>query len=217
MEENICDFLSSELTEAEYFNLSKEDLVNLREFLLKLEEKDEKFLKLIKEPVDSMKGKCNWVSDVAFHALQKEPKGEYILSSIWLLPTDVHNVIARFDEKRERYVELAERIPFVYRASKNVRTLIKRQEELDLIQDELHEIDQVGKNYYDGLLCRKESISKNFSVIYFPNVGMSIWSNGDLLANYYRRQIKEYDKPYLNEENKDKVLSKIQIKKPYNF
>ena len=34
MEEKVRDFLNSDLCEADYFNLSKEDLINLKEYLI---------------------------------------------------------------------------------------------------------------------------------------------------------------------------------------
>ena len=42
---------------------------------------------------------------------------------------------------------------------------------------------------------------------------MSVWSNHELLADSLVRKMKASNKPYLKEEEKDKVLTRIQIKK----
>ena len=71
----------------------------------------------------------------------------------------------------------------------------------------------IGRAFYDGLLYRKKSVSGDFDVLYTPNIGMSVWSDHELLADYLVRKMKAYNKPYLKEDEKDKVLTRIQIKK----
>lgn len=212
MEKNICDFLNSSLTESEYYNSSMEDLISLKDYLLKLKAKDKEFLDLIKEPVTSMKEKCSWIGDVAFDALQKESTGKYLLSSIWLIPADGEHLIAHLGEGMDGYKDLAVKIPRIYMMGRRIKTHIRRQDDLKYVQDELHEIDKVGRSFYDGILHPQKSISENFNILYTPNVGMSVWTNDELVANYFVRQMELSDKPYLSEENKDQVLTRIQVK-----
>ena len=212
MKQIIRDFLNSDMTESEFYNLSQDNLINLKDYLLQLKSKDEQFIYLIKNPYNSMKEKCNWIDNIAFSAIQIKSTGDYYQSSIWLLPTKGNNIITKINKERKVYKDIADKIPKIYLVNKNIKTQIERQEDLKNIQEELHEIDQIGRKYYDGLLYPQKSISENFKMYYTPNIGMSLYSDNQLLANYYIRQMKEYDKPYLNNEEKNKILTRIQIK-----
>ena len=50
MKQIIRDFLNSDMTESEFYNLSKDNLINLKDYLLQLKSKDEQFIYLIKNP-----------------------------------------------------------------------------------------------------------------------------------------------------------------------
>ena len=180
--------------------------------MLRLREKDKEFLELVSEPVNSMKEKCNWIDDIAFNALQREETGKFVQSSVWLFPSEGHHLIVHRDKENKEYRYIAPKMPNVYLVNKSVRQLVKRIDELKNIQDELHEIDLMGRNFYDGLLYTKKSVSENFDICYTPNMRVSLWADYQLLANYSARPMKSYNKPYLNVEEKEKVLTKIEIK-----
>ena len=213
MKKNIRDFLNSDMIESDFYNLPKEDLICLRDYLLQFKAKDVEFMNLIKEPLSLMKEKCSWIDDVAFSALQIESTGKYFNSSVWLFPTKGNNLIVSTDKENDVFKDITEKIYGIYLLNNNIRMQVKRQKELKMIQEELHEIDKIGRTYYDGLLYSQKSVSGYFDVSYTPNIGMHVWSDDELLAEYLVRKMKVYDRPYLKEEDKDKVLSRIQIKK----
>ena len=93
---------------------------------------------------------------------------------------------------------------------------IKIIQELRYVQKELREIDLIGRSFYENTLHTQKSISENFRVSYRPNLTMSLWADSELLADYPVRKMKEYEKPQLSEEGKNKVLMKIQLRNP-NF
>ena len=96
-----------------------------------------------------------------------------------------------------------------------VRTIIQRQKDLDLIQDELYQIDKIGSSMYSeevSPIASKHSISKNFYISYTPRIGMDIWYSNGLLASYHERHTKQYQKPLLGDKKKERILERIQIK-----
>lgn len=213
MEKDIYTFLNSDLTEAEYYHLSKDNLINLKDYLLEMREKDKEFRNIVKEPIEAIKEKCNWLQDIGFDSLQKPETGEYLESSIWLFTVNGHNIIVHKKFENNKYVGLGEKLPVIYLVSGKNREFVKRQKELANIQEELEIIDSVGHSFYDGLLYSKDTISKNFHASYTPGLGMTLWENTnyELIASFYERKIKEYNKAYFNNDNKGKVLTKIQF------
>ena len=211
MKKEVYNFLESDKTEADFFNLSKEDLINLRDYLIGLKAMDVAFLDSVEGLVNEMKEKCPWIEDIAFDGIQDERNEGYVFTSIWIFPTEGKNLIV-FRDKNGYYRDLSERMPLLYLVDKGNRELVRRQKELDLIQKELYEIDELGCEFYDGLLDHKKSVSGNFTIAHTPNIGITVWSDSDLLANYYDKEIKSYDKEYLSEEDKEMVLSRIQMK-----
>ena len=57
MQEQVKNFLSSNLTETEYYSLPKENLITLKEYLLQLKEKDNEFDRAIEKHAKSIKQK----------------------------------------------------------------------------------------------------------------------------------------------------------------
>lgn len=213
MEKRIQDFLESDLTESEFFNLSSDDLITLKDYLLEMRAKDEEFKELIKEPLNSMKDKCGWINSIGYFVLNKEGTGEYILSSIPLFTVDGRTIIVDRLIDSGEYKSLSERIPKVYLLNSGVRTDFNRQKELIYIQDELREIDLTGRSFYGDSLRIEQSVSGNFKVSYRPNLTMSLWGQDEVLATYPVRKMKEYEKPYLDEEGKKKILTRVQLRK----
>ena len=206
-------FLNSDMNEADFYNLPKDNLITLREYLLDMLNKDNEFLNLIGEPLSSMKEKCPWINDIGYDMLQLAVTGSTIDSTIWLFPTDGHNMIVSKNKNSSIYDDLAKVIPSIYLLDKNVKKRIKRQNELLFIQDELHEIDKIGRNFYDELLYDKTSISGDFDISYVPNIGMYVYTDNEFLAACLVRNMKSYQKPYLKDKQKDKVLARIQLEK----
>ncbi len=218
MNKVIVDFLNSGLTESEYFNLSSEDLITLKEYLIEMRDKDKEFMELIKEPLDSMKDKCGWINTIGYDVLHQSSTGEYIMSSIKLIPVEGRNLTVHKKIDSDKYTNLAEGFPKFYLLNRGIRIENERSKELPYIQDELSEIDQIGISFYKGLLGSKLSVSGNFGISCHPNVTMDVYAMDgvhydELLSRYPVRKMKEYEKPYLGEEEKSKVLTKIQIKK----
>lgn len=214
MEQITCDFLKSNLTESDFFGVSSKDLISLKEHLLRLKAKDQEFLTAVKPHIDSMKEKCGWLDEIAFSATQHDGTGEYLRTAIWLFPTEGRSLITHYDVKTKRYRDIAERVPKLYiLLNKSIRTSVEREKELVSVQEELREIDELGRLLYDGVLYARKSVSGNFCITYTPNIGMNVWWRDELVANYYIRKMKLYDRPYLSEEEKGQVLTRIQLKK----
>jgi hypothetical protein len=49
-------------------------------------------------------------------------------------------------------------------------------------------------------------------MLYTPNIGMYVFSDDELVADYLVRKMRSYDKPYLKGTNKRKILTRIQLK-----
>lgn len=217
MDKVIVDFLNSGLTESEFFNLSSEELLSLKEYLIGMRVKDKEFMELIKEPLDSMKNKCGWINTIGYDVLHQDSTGEYITSSINLFPVEgrVLTIHKKFDS--DEYTNLAEGFPKFYLFNRGIKTENERSKELPYIQDELGEIDQIGISFYKGLLESRQSVSGKFGIAYHPNVTMDVYTMDgvhydELLARFPVRKMKEYEKPYLDEKENNKILTKIQVR-----
>ncbi len=212
MEKKIQDFIYSGQTEAEFFHLSNGDTITLGDYIQQRNEKDAEFLKLVKEPIQSIKKKCSWLDDIAFHGLQQHHTKDYLMSSIWLFPTSGTPLITHVDKDSGQFLDLAERIPKLYLLRKSTRELVRRQKELVKLQRELHEIDEAGCDFYLDSLYPQTSISGHFHLHHTPNIGVHVFADDESLANFFVRPMKTYDKPYLDDSEKNKVLAKIQLK-----
>ena len=213
MKQVVKAFLNSDSTEADFFDLSKEDLITLKDYLESLLSKDNEFQNTINEPLESIRNKCDWVEGIGFNGLQLSDSGEYFHSGVNIFAKDNADLIVTSKDNMEDYKEVSLYIPKIYHASSKVRTLINRQGDLNKIQEELKEIGKIGCEIYDGALYPKKSASGMFEISYRPNIGLDVWSNDDLVAGIYERPIKVYNTPYLSGKNACKVLTKIQIKK----
>ena len=215
MDKILHEFINSDLTEANFFDLPKEDLITLKEYFLSMREKDKEFKELIKEPLESMKDKCGWINTIGYRLFQQSSTHEYINSAIYLFPVLGNcNTVSKNNASKE-FRDLIEKVPKIYLLNKDIRMNYQRHKEIPFIQDELEEIDRIGQSFYDGLLIPKKTVSDKFQVSYIPNAMMSLYDPEaeEILAYYNIRNLKLYDKPILNEEQKQKVLTKIQLRK----
>ena len=212
MEEQVKRFLNSNLTEAEYFSLSKENLITLKEYLLQLKDKDNNFQTAIQEQFQSIKKKCSWLSAISFGGLIHK-SGDYEITAIYLYSKDGIDLITIRNHSSDRYEDLTKNVPKVYLLSRKVRKHLSRQKDIDLIQEELREIENVGRDIYRNVLRLISSISNNFQIYYTPHFGLSIYNEYDLIANYLNCSKKNKEKEYLKEEDsKEKLLRRILVK-----
>ena len=212
MEKQIKLFLNSDLDEADYFSLSKESLLTLKGYFLWLKEKDSEFSSAIQEQFQSINAKCNWLSSISFGGLVHE-NGTYEMTAIYLYSEDGIDVIASYNNKNNRYEGLVKNVPKVYLLSGRVRKHLLRQNEIDLIQDELLKIEKVGRDIYRDILVPVYSVSNNFRIHYTPHFGLSVYNKYDLIANYYDSSKGHKEKEFLeNEKIKEKLLTRILVK-----
>ena len=212
MEKNIKAFINSGQTEADFFHLSNGDTITLGDYIQQRKEKDAEFLKLVKEPIQSMKKKCSWLDDISFNGLQQNHTKDFLMTSIWLFPTSGTPLITHVDKDSGEFLDLAERVPKIYLLRKSVRELVRRQKDLPMIQKELHDIDEAGCEFYVDALYPQTSISGHFHAHPKPNMGVYVFADDESLANFFVRPMKVYDKPFLSDSEKNKVLTKIQMK-----
>lgn len=55
-------------------------------------------------------------------------------------------MIANYNHSSDRYEDLTKSVPKVYLLSKKIRKHLSRQKDIDLIQEELREIENIGRN-----------------------------------------------------------------------
>ncbi len=211
MKEQIIKFLNTELTEADYFSLSKDGLITLKDYLTNLDAKDREFTIAIRKQFDSIKEKCSWLSSITFGGLVHE-NGTYELTAIYLYSEDGIDLVAVANRDTEKYEDLTKNIPKLYLLSGKVRKHLARQKDIDLIQDELCEIENVGREMYKDVLRPLSSASDNFTIHYSPHFGLSVYNDFDLIASYLSRAEKHKEKEYIkDEESKTKLLKRIMI------
>lgn len=210
MQEQVKNFLNSNLTETEYYSLPKENLITLKEYLLQLKEKDNEFDKAIEKHAKSIKQKCTWVNKISFGGLVSS-KGIYETTAIYLYSNDGIDLIITHNISNNEYEDLTKYVPKIYLLSRKVRKHLKRQNDINLIQKELEEIENIGREIYIDVLKYISSVSENFEIYYTPHLGLSVYNDFDLIASYSNctKRQKEYIK---DEDSKQKLLKRIMIK-----
>ena len=211
----IKEFLNSDLTESEFFNLPKEDLMSLKDYLEVCQEQDAKFRGLIEKPFSSIQDKCDWIQRIGFGSLQNDD-AVYLMS--WLNLYAADGIDLSVSLKNGEYKDLAQ-IPTSYLLNQKSRILLDRLEDLLFIQDELYEIDKVGRDVFSGFPLTKRSISESFTADYMPELGLDLFTCNDeygldFILRSYEFLGKNYDKEIItNQAEKEKVLNRVQIKK----
>ena len=208
----IKEFIKSDVDEAEFFGLSKDNTITLGDYQEKMIDIDRKFQQMAQFEVFSIKRKCNWVKEVWFEAMQNTKSGEFFLSSIHIFTTDNRELAAHQDKKSEVYTANIE-VPFFYLLNKGIKRDLERSQELYKIQRELKEIESIGKDVYNGKLYDRKSVSDNFKATYRPDAGLYLFdSNSDNITAYLKENRKNYDKPLVKDKDKVKLLRKVLIK-----
>lgn len=220
------NFLSSDLDEVEYFGCNKKSLVSLREYLNELKQKNEEFERLIQEPLESIKKKNKWVTNVI-------PRYDGSLSRIQIqgknqpsLGVGIEPKIARAHHKNPYdYILTGGMIitPFHNLKLRNRIKVLKNS------QNEIREIDKIAQKLH-FIKEEFDTASKNFStksswynVCYIEcfdwPIIKAILSTGEL-QNFKRMMSDElfykkegmYPKP-LSNDDKEKLVKKLYIKR----
>ena len=207
----IKEFLSSDLDESEFFEVSKKDSISLDEYRQKMIDLDRKFQKMARFEVESIKRKCGWVDAIWFESLQDKKTGEFFLPTLHVFSKDGKD-ISSFEEIDGSF-DFSAKFPKLFLINPNIRRNIERRKNIQKCQSELKEIDLIGKEVYEGKLYDRKSVSDNFKAVYRPDSGLYLFnSNSDNITAYLKENRKNYDKPLAKDKDKDKLLRKILIK-----
>ena len=210
MKKNIYNFLDSEQDEAEYFSLSKEELINLKEFLNILKTKEETFINSIKSEEDSIKEKCDWVDHILFTGVQFKGKENLFFSTIRLLGQNTY-LEAYYNEQSDKYITYPRFLPKCICFNKYLKDRKEQIGSLKNIQEELSNIDIIGKDVFDGYLSNR-SASGKFEIEFLPFEGVALNSKFKTLAFFGDRKPKYIFEEGLDDETKEKALNKILIR-----
>ena len=184
MQEQVKKFLNSDLTEKEYYSVEEDNAVTLKEYLVQLHDIDNEFQSAIKEQFNLIAQKCNWLKSIYFDGLMLD-NDAYNMISIYLDSKDGIDIIAKYNSSTEKYEELVKNTPKIYLLSKKFKKKISRMEDLELIQNELREIENIGRNLYKD----------------------------DLIANYEVTDKKAKDDVYFKDaDSKEKLANRILVK-----
>ena len=213
MNEEIKLFLNCDLNEADYFSLSKDNLLTLKDYLLQFKDKDNDFTSSIQSQFESIKEKCSWVTSISFGGyIHKD--GIYGITSIYLNSEDGIDLVAEYNKKTNRYEGLIkeDKVPQIYLISRKIRKLLLRQKDINIIQDELREIERIGRDIYIDVLFPINSASENFQICYVPHTGLYVYDHHVLIAKYLMCKPKHVEKEFLRDNvKKEKLLRKILI------
>lgn len=212
MKKTTKEFLNGEMTESEFYNLPKEDLITLKEYYERLKEIDKKFQFLASLDIKKIKIKLDWVDGVSFAPMLLPT--EYGL--IHLFTKDKDDIIAVYDEDAEMYEALTRKIPKISFINPKVKTYMKRTEDLKLIQTELKKIESAGRFIYDGVLEGIVSISGKFYINYVPGYQLHVSTLYDSVACFNQRDLLKKEKTYLDDNHKSKLLTMVQLKNKYS-
>ena len=214
MEKIIKEFIQGNKTESEFFELTKDNLMDLREYLIYLTILDEEFEKKTKSQSDSIKKKCDWVKALYFNSLKLHEETDNKMME--LVAKDNINIYTVFNKSTDMFEKYYHDL-YVYRHSKKKCTLVnQRQEDLILIQSELKESCEIGEEVYKDVKAISKSISGNFDVWASPFDGIFVSTEDDIIASFDKGRSKK-SKTYLNDKNKAKILRMVQLENPFNF
>lgn len=211
MNQELKDFIKSDLNEAEFYGVSRDNSITLEEYLEKMKDLDFQFQQMAQFEIFSIKRKCNWVDEVWFAGVQNH-RGKYELKGIAVFAKDGRGIFG-CPNKDGEYGCIVEGLPRIFLLHHGIRKDLKRLQEFYKIQEELNEIDSIGSEVYNGYLSMKPSVSNNFGAKYHPDLGLYVNSVYGDLATFTKPRMKDYHNPILkNDMDKAKVLQKILIK-----
>lgn len=206
------DFIKSDLDEADFYGVSRENSITLDEYLNEMHNIDRKFHKIANSEIESIKRKLNWVSEADFYDLQNNDKEGHHLSFIYLHTIEGRQICLYKYKKRD--FEISFRIPKFAFFDRAFSEDLKRRDDLPKIFEELEEINKIGLGVYNEKLKSKGTVSDNFKVQYRPEAGLYLSDNDcHYLCSYVKNGIKSANKPLVKDKEKGKVYKKILIKK----
>lgn len=212
----IKEFIKSDLDEAEFFGLSKDNTITLGDYQEKMIDIDRNFQQMAQFEVFSIKRKCDWVKEVWFYGMKDHTgqKDEFFLPTIYLIDKDGKEIFLTRDNINNGTYEVETKIPRIYLLSSEVRQNMKRKQEIYKIQTELLEIEKIANLIYKSNgLEEKDSISYNFHTSYRPESGLYLFNfRLDNITAYLKENRKNYDKPLVKDKDKAKLLRKVLIK-----
>ena len=206
----IKEFLSSDLDESEFFEVSKEDSISLDEYRQEMIDLDRRFQKMARFEVESIKRKCSWVDVIWFESLQDKKTGEFFLPTLHVFSKDGKDV-SSFGEIDGSF-DFSVKFPKLFLINPNIKRNIERSKSIQKCQSELKEIGFIGKEVYDGKLYSKKSVSDTFTTDYRPDGGLYVFSDYELVSAYLKPYVKNYDIPIIKDRDNIKLLSKVLIK-----
>ncbi len=212
MKKAISNFFDSELDEADFFNLDKNSLISLREYIEFLKRQEISFQEAISDELLSIKDKCEWVENIKFWGLQFKTDDRFIVSSVKIDGLGTH-LDMYYNKARDKYLPCPRQLPKALCLTKHARINKERAQSLELIQPEISSIDSIGQELFNGLIQR-DSVSGKFEINYEPFEGVYLYNGLNTLAVYgdIRDRYREND-IYLNNEEQKEVLRKVLIKK----
>lgn len=221
MEKIIKDFIKSDLDEAEFFGVSKENSVLLEDYLSKMKDRDFKFHKIAKSEIESIKRKCDWVKDVNYDIYGRSYDELTLIYFNTPNGCQLHAYQVIGEDGFTLYTAEPERYILYSKRHAEDR---KRMKDLLTIQTELEEIKKIGESVYGRDITEKHSVSENFDANYRPEIGLLVHNNNDLLTAYPTNQLFKSDlrrdcyygeHPIIKSDSKDntRLLRKILIKK----
>lgn len=213
MDQELKDFIKSDLDESEFYEIPRGDSMTLGEYLEKMKELDFQFQQMSQFEIFSIKRKCNWVDEVWFCGSESIITKRYSFKGINLYANDGREIYSHLLEKNGEYGVDLNGIPKIFLLNKGVRTDLKRLQDFYKIQDELKEIESIGSEVYKGNLPgTKFSLSSDFHCKYTPGWGLYLGYLYDDVASYMNPDRKDFHKPILKDnKDKSKLLRKVLI------
>ena len=212
MKRKYDDFIKSDLDEAEFFGVSRDNSITLDEYLNEMHDVDHRFYKIAKSEIESIKRKLIWVDDVYFFSHEEFARDD--LDCIYIKTIEGKLLLVVRDKYNETF-NLIIHNPMLADLFKNESMRDQnRKKEFENVQVELDEIRKIGLQTYKGKLLPRESISETFNAIYRPESGIVI---ADKDFNLFISPIKlgflSLSKPIVKDKEKEKVYKKILLKK----
>lgn len=205
MNEEINKFIISNKDETEYFLLNENNTISLEDYIKFLKSKEEEFTLETQNVLERIKEKCNWVYKIGFGGLQTQDI--YFLSTIYLITSDGTYKSIRFNTETQKYEFFNKKCSF----SEKIRMLIKYGNNIKFIQEELSEIDIIGKKVFN-LILSSRSVSNNFKIYFLPFQQILVYNDCDLLADFSYYKEKRNNNEQLNESQKNELLKRVRIK-----
>ena len=219
MVKNFDDFLKSELDEAGFYGVSRENSIILEDYLDEMIDRDHIFHKIAKNEIESAKRKCNWIENIHY---DKGINMHGELTFIYFDTKDGRQICAFKTKEENKFTLHALNSQNYTKHSKYFNEDTNRSKELLNIQNELLEIMNIGEKVYGIDIIKRYSISENFDGKYSPEIGLLIHSGDDLITSYVTNRLWKTDpkrecyyggQPIIKDSENERLRRKILLKK----